>query len=334
MAVPMTGNALLRRIDIHHHIYPQCYLAKAEAGVRAVAHAFYPELAKWTPERALEAMDRDGVAVALASISAPGVWFGNAAAATALARECNEYGARLAADHKGRFGHLAALALPDVDASLREIEYALDTLDADGICLMSNYDDRWPGDDAFAPVFDELNRRKAVVFFHPVVPSFVKVMRTDLPAATIEFPFDTTRAITSLIYGGVTTRCPDIRFVFSHGGGAMPALVGRLTGLEHYRKDLAARVPQGVLHELGKMYFDVVSVTNPGGFSALRQLTGMSHLLFGSDYPFLQAATTAGELAALSLDTDAVAAIEYGNALALFPKLASPARKPLAPAEQ
>ena len=260
-----------RRIDVHHHIYPKSYLAKAEQGVRGIAHAFYPELEKWTPQRAIGDMDRDGVAVSLLSISAPGIWFGDAVAARALSRDCNEHGARLAHDHASRFGHLAALPLPDIDGSLREIEYAFDVLNADGICLMSNYDDVWLGDASFAPVFDELERRSAVVLVHPVVASFVAGMRAELPAATIEFPFDTTRAIASLLYGGTATRCPNVRFIFSHGGGAMPMLVGRLLGLEYYRKDLAARIPGGARDALSKLYFDVVSVTNAGGFAALRR---------------------------------------------------------------
>jgi predicted TIM-barrel fold metal-dependent hydrolase len=320
-ALDHSGPPAAHRVDLHHHIYPKFYLDQAEQGVRAVAHAFYPKLLEWTPAAAIETMDREGVGVAVTSISAPGIWFGDATAARGLARSCNEYGMQLARDYPGRFGHFAALPLPDVEGSLREIEYAFDVLGADGICLMSNYDDRWPGDPAFAPVFDELDRRQAVVFFHPVVASFVSAMTAELPAATLEFPFDTTRAIASLIYSGTTTRCPNIRFIFSHGGGAMPALVGRLLGLERYRKDLAARAPRGALHELNKFYFDVVTVTNTGAFSAMRHVAGIPNLLFGSDYPFLSPGITADELPRLDLDPTELRAIESGNARSLFPRL-------------
>jgi predicted TIM-barrel fold metal-dependent hydrolase len=266
-------------------------------------------------------MDRAGIATAVSSISTPGIWFGDAAAARRLARECNEYAARLAGDHKRRFGMFAALPLPDVDASLREIEYALDVLGADGVGLMTNYDDRWPGEPAWAPVFDELERRRAVVYFHPTAAKACTNLLPGLPPATLEFPFDTTRAITSLLLSGTFSRCPHVRFIFSHGGGALPMLAGRLAGFLSVRTDLAARVPNGVLPELRKLYYDVVGVANPVAFGAVRQLAGISQLLFGTDYPFFPPDRTVNGLAELGLGPGDLRAIERDNALALLPRL-------------
>ena len=166
-------------------------------------------------------------------------------------------------DHKGRFGHFATLPLPDVEGSLREIEYVYDTLKADGIALTTNYVDKYPGEADWAPVFDELNRRKAVVYFHPTAASFAFNRVKDIPPPTIEFPFDTTRTITSLLFSGTLSRCPDIKWIFSHGGGALgdggePAGRSRASN----RPELAARVPNGVKHELRKLYLDVVGIND------------------------------------------------------------------------
>lgn len=307
------------RIDTHHHFYPPVYLAKAGDRIKVVTHALYPRLLEWTPARAIETMDRDGIATAIASISTPGVWFGDDAAARALARECNEYAADLARDHKGRFGSFAILPLPDVDGSLREIEYALDVLKADGICLMTCCADKWPGDPAYAAVFDELDRRKAVTYFHPNAASFLAHVLPDIPAPTIEFPFDTTRAIVSLMFGGTLARCPDIRFIFSHGGGALAMVAHRIAGLARNRPELAARVPNGVMAELKRLYFDVVGLASAGAFHAVHELAGTSHLLFGTDYPFWSTESAVINLAGLNLEANVHQAIERDNALALLP---------------
>lgn len=308
------------RIDTHHHIVPPRYLARERERIFSVAHVHAPKLAAWTPSVSLEEMDRCGVATAIASISSPGVWFGDARASRELSRECNEYAAQMARDHKGRFGVFAALPLPDTDGSLREIEYALDVLKADGVGLLTNYGDAWPGDPRFAPVFDELNRRKAVVYFHPTAPGFCSGLLPEIPPPTIEFPFDTTRAILTLMVSGTFSRCADIRFIFSHAGGALPMVAHRIAAVISTRKELAARLPNGVMHEFRRLYYDVVNAANPIAFNAIRQLAGASQLLFGSDFPFWSAQTTVSALAELKLDAGDLRAIERGNALALFPR--------------
>jgi 6-methylsalicylate decarboxylase len=309
------------RIDTHHHIYPAHYVTSQEQRLRATTHALFLKVQAWTPAQSIETMDRNGIATAIVSISSPGVWFGDDAAARALARVCNEYAANMVRDFKGRFGSFAILPLPDVDGSLREIEYAFDVLKADGVALMSNCNDKWPGDPTFAPVFDELNRRKAVAYFHPTAASFLANVIPGVPAPTIEFPFDTTRAIVSLLFGGTFSRCPDVRFIFSHGGGALPMLAGRIVGLVRNRKDLAERLPNGVLHEFNRLYLDVVGVYSRSCFEATRELVGGSQLLFGTDFPFWAPETAVTGVADLKLDAKDTAAVERDNALRLLPRL-------------
>ena len=311
----------LHRIDTHHHPYPPVYIAKTGDVLKHTTHAFYDRLTKWQPSQAIEAMDKDGIAVSVLSISTPSVWLGDAVSSRIFARECNEAAAQIQADHRGRFGHFAALPLPDTDGCLQEIEYAFNALKADGIALTTNYVDKYPGDEAFAPVFEELDRRKAVVYFHPTAASFAFNVIPNIPPPTIEFPFDTTRAIVSLLFGGTFHRCPNIKWIFSHGGGALPMVANRLVGLAKNRPELNARVPNGVMHELSKLYVDVVGVTTPGAMRAVLDIVPMSHLLFGSDFPFWSPETTIKGLAGLKLSAADLQAIERDNALKLLPRL-------------
>jgi predicted TIM-barrel fold metal-dependent hydrolase len=307
------------RIDTHHHVFPPRYLALERDRIKAMTHAHFDRVAAWTPEKSLESMDASGTAVAMLSMSTPGLWFGNAKVARDYASEFNEYCAVLKVKHPGRFGFLAALPLPDIDASLQVIEEAYGALGADGIGLMTNAADIWPGDPKLAPVFDALNRRKAVVFFHPNSTSFSDIVLPGIPAATIEFPFDTMRAITSLLFHGTFARCVDIRFVFSHGGGVLPMLAGRLEGLTKARPDLARHVPHGVLHELKRQYYDTAGIVNPVAFNAIKQLVGTSQLLFGSDVPFWDAKLLVAGLNDLIDNSSERNAVDFGNACALFP---------------
>jgi 6-methylsalicylate decarboxylase len=304
------------RIDVHHHFSSPGFIAAITArktGQRP--------LMEWTPARAIEAMDSGGVATSVASISEPGVWFGDNAAARALARECNEYGTRLIADHPGRFGLFATLPLPDVEGALREIEYSFETLKADGACCLTSYQGKYLGDPAFAPVMDELNRRKAVVFVHPVRAECCVDLLPNRDALGITLASDTTYAIASVLFSGTATRCPDIRFIWSHGGGTMPYITGRFTAVN--RPNLAQKLPRGVMYEIQKFYYDSAQAVSPYTLAALTRLVPVSHILFGTDYPFGTAEPDARGLADFGLSAGDIQAIERDNSLGLFPRLAA-----------
>jgi predicted TIM-barrel fold metal-dependent hydrolase len=314
----------MRLIDVHHHLFPPGYAdgpARAtlmsQSGGRSNA-----TIASWTPGASLAEMDRCGIASAMLSVATPGTWFGDAAESRDLSRMCNEYGAKLARDHSGRFGSFSSLPLPDVEGSLREIAYSLDVLQADGFVLMTSYDNRWPGEAEFAPVFDELNRRKAVVFFHPTAPACCKGLITDVVDATIEYMFDTVRAITSLLYSGTLSRCPDIRFIFSHNGSAVPLLQDRITAPMKANPKLAARAPNGPLHDLRRLYFETAGSVLPESFCALLRLVSTRSVLFGTDYPLgrMTAQQTLDGLLEQGFDAEDLQLVARGNALRLFPR--------------
>lgn len=310
-----------RRIDVHHHLMPPKYVA--EAGHERLFSVSPPKLRmplEWTPARSVEEMDRYGIATSITSIATPGVWFGDNAAGRRLARECNEYATRMTEDYPGRFGVFASLPLPDVDGCLREIEYAFDALRADGVVLMTSVQNRWLGDDAFAPVFDELNRRRAVVYVHPVAPDCCRNLIPHVADAVIEFPMDTTRAIVSLLYSGTFARCPEIRFIFSHSGGMLPFVASRVARAPALDPALVDKVPNGAMYELKKLYYEICSATSPMAMAALMQLVAVSQILFGTDYPWRYAGPTAEEFDAYPLSAADRRAINRGSALALFPR--------------
>ena len=302
-------------IDVHHHLSPPAYIA--DFGKRKLLER--PTL-DWTPEKSIADMDKAGVATAILSITTPGVWYGDDAAAVPLARVCNEYGAKLAGDSARRFGTFAILPLPNVDASLKEIEYALDTLKSDGIGLMTSYGDKWLGDPAFAPVMDELDRRKAVVFVHPTTANCCRNLIAQVPAPIIEFGTDTTRTIASLVFTGTAARCPDIKFIFSHAGGTMPFLIERFVRLPLLSKAAAANTPGGVLPMLQKFRYDTAQAANPAAMAALTKVVPTSQILFGTDFPFRTAADHVNGLKAIFQDDD-WRKIARGNTLPLFPRL-------------
>jgi predicted TIM-barrel fold metal-dependent hydrolase len=301
------------RIDTHHHFTVPKLIAESTAkGVNQVG------LQDWTPQKSLDQMDKGGVATSIVSISDPGVWFGDNTAARALARECNEYAVRMIKNYPGRFGLFATLPLPDVDGSLLELEYALDTLKADGACVLSSYGGKYLGNPAFTPLMEELNRRKTVVFCHPYCAACgTETVLLDGQNRGVEFVFDTTRTIVSLMANGTVTKFPDIRFIWSHGGGTVPYITSRLNGV-------APQLPKGVIYELQKFYYDTAQAFNPYTLPSFKKLVPTSHILFGTDFPLgggSGLAVSKGLIDNGGFSESELRAIDRENALELLPRL-------------
>ena len=304
------------RIDTHHHLASPGFIAEI-AGRRTGQQP----LMRWTVAKSIDDMDQGGVATSILSISEPGVFFGNYDAARALARECNDFGAKVIADHPGRFGLFAIVPMPDVEGSLREIAYALDTLKVDGICMMTDYQGKFLGDAAFTPVMEELNRRKAVVYTHPYRNDCCRNLIPDVPEPVIELGTDTTRTIASLLFSGTAAKFPDIQWIFSHAGGTAPALMQRFNSLFAARKDLQPRLPLGPAHYMERFCYDTASATTIYPLAALTKLVKPTQILFGTDYPFGPAKNVAAGLRAVGLfSAEDLQAIERGNAARIMPR--------------
>jgi predicted TIM-barrel fold metal-dependent hydrolase len=305
-------------IDVHHHFSPPAY-----AEITAQKKVAPAALAGWSPQKTIDDMDQAGVATAMNSIVAPGVWFGDPDQARRLARDSNEYAAKMVSDYKGRFGSFATLTLPDIDGSLREIEYALDVLKADGVMLFTSYDDKWLGDPFFAPIFEELNRRQAVVFTHPTTNACCANLLPGISSAEIEYGTDTTRAIVRMVYSGSAKRYPNIRMIFSHGGGTMPYLIGRFVNrVARSHENTGERQQHDFKAEIEKFYYDTAQTFNPVPMTALKHVVPTSQILFGTDYPYRSSSeNTTGLTESMAFTPEELEAIRSKNALNILPRL-------------
>jgi 6-methylsalicylate decarboxylase len=304
-------------IDVHHHYTSPALLAMMLG--RRTNQGFNQA---WTLQKSLDAMDAAGVATAVVSTSDPGVFFGDYDQAKALARDCNEYQARMVADHKGRFGMFTTLPLPDVDNTLAEIAYGMDTLKAQGVGMMTSYGTKYLGDPAFIPVMQELNRRKATVFVHPLQPACCTNVVSKVPDVVVEYGTETSRTIASLLMNHTTINYPDIRFIFSHGGGDVPFLTFRFARMVGGDPDLMKAVPGGAVPLIQRLYFDTAQAWNQYTMPSLAKLMPTDHIVFGSDFPAASPLDTVNGLRAFGFSDDALAKIERQNALAILPNLA------------
>ncbi len=274
-----------RHLDVHHHIVPEFYRdAVAAAGIVAPDGAHLPE---WVPDDMLAMMDERHVAAAIVSVPPPGVHFGDPADAAKLARRCNEYAADLVHAHPDRLGAFAALPLPDVDATLEELAYALDVLGLDGVGLYSNTRGRYLGDPLLDPVFAELDRRGAVCLMHPTTPPIDPAPLLGLPGWFAEYVFDSTRALSNMSIRGTFERYQNFRLIVTHAGGTAPYIANRIHNAWREFPGGPEAAPQGPLEYLRRLYFDTASCGLGHALRLVRDFAGADRILVGTDYPFV-----------------------------------------------
>lgn len=310
-------------VDIHHHVLPDFFWRATNEGDSPVGGIAPPP---WSPAAALSFLDDAGIDVAVTSISTPGVHMGDDRPARALARRCNEFSANLIRDHAARFAGFACLPLPDTDGALAELSYALDTLELDGVVLFSNARGVYLGDRSLSPLFEELQRRSAVVFVHPNPSPDPTAHHLGLPDSLIDFPADTTRAIAQLHYSNTFARTGDVTYIFSHAGGTAPYLAGRFGIVDEMGVIPGREERLSAAETFRHLYFDTaLSWTDPV-LTMLRSVVGLDHVVFGSDHPYLRRDLAVGcrqhiEDSAVLIDSER-ASILGGTAARLIPRLA------------
>ncbi len=306
----------LRRIDTHAHTTPDFWREALPA--HGGDPAGWPTPI-WSPEIHLEFMDKYGIETSILSVTAPSVngWKGKDKAD--MARRLNDYVATLVDANPTRWGNFATLPLPDVDATLKEIDYAFDEISADGVVILTNYEGKYLGEEEFRPVWDELNRRKAVVFIHPTMPPFSAT--PGLPAPILDYPFDTTRTAANMMVHGIPKDYPDMKVILSHAGGMLPYIAYRVI----VRGD---SVPQEYLDALKWFYYDVALSASPTALPALLKLVDASHVTYGSDFNYAPPATSGWYVNYLDNGADLTEEqrhwINRGTAETLFPRFTRP----------
>jgi predicted TIM-barrel fold metal-dependent hydrolase len=181
-------------------------------------------------------------------------------------------------------------------------------------------------------VHEELNRRKAVVYVHPIEANCCRNIVKDVADTVVEYGADTTRTIASLIFSGTSARYPDVTWIFSHGGGMMPFVIERFVSgtqveivpgivTKGQGSNPPQKVPKGVLYELRKMYYDTAQATNPVAMGALRKVVPVSQIVYGTDYWYRSAAETARGLTTDKVfSEEELRAINRGNAERILPR--------------
>lgn len=267
------------RIDVHTHLVPPFWADELKTHGGDPSGWSAPE---WAPDKLLSFMDSVEIAASILSLTAPGIegWHGEER--NSIARQVNDYGAKLKQQNPKQFGYLATLPMPDVDATLTELKRCYEELDVDGVCLHSNFEGSYLGEPGFDSVWEELNRRSAVVLIHPTTPAGVKVLKGQ-PSPMEDYPADTTKCAFDLVCSGHLQRYPSLKIILSHGGGFLPYASSRLAEL---RASLSPdRSTDQLLADMKKFYFDTALVA-PSGMPSLVAFTDETHILFGTDFPY------------------------------------------------
>lgn len=311
------------RIDVHFHIIPQFFQeAVKNASVGPARRAGYPP---YSAELGVELMDANGIQSAITSVGAPGVQFLDSGPAKLLARKLNEHASELSTIFPGRYGAFSTVPMRDINDAVGEIEYCLDTLNHQGVCLFASYGEKFLGDPVFDPVLDALNERGAVCFVHPALHPASRRLDLNVPGGVMEYLFDTTRAAVNLIFSSALDRFPDVKFILSHAGGTLPYFAWRLAASPRFDPALPQWPREKFENALRHFWYDNALSCGPATMGTLKSVADPRKILFGSDWPFVQASLVGEEVAThqmIGLHTDAErAAIDRKNALTLFPGL-------------
>lgn len=267
----------LERIDMHSHYFPDKYyhlLNKYD-----ITHPDNVFVPKWNLKDHLSKMEKANIIYTALSITSPFFNFVDSSELAQAVRECNEEGSKIAEENPDKIGILASLPLPDIQASIDEIEYCTKKLNVKGFALPTHASGVYMGNPALDPVMKALDDVGALVTLHPTSPALViENVNETLPIPLFEFYVDTTRAMLNMVYRKVFDKFPNIRFVMPHGGGCFTTMVERLSS--------GAGAALDIRGNMKKMYFDLAGSPLPIHLPMLLEIVGAEKLVYGVDFPY------------------------------------------------
>jgi aminocarboxymuconate-semialdehyde decarboxylase len=253
------------------------------------------------------------------TLTTPGTHVEPPERAARLARLVNDSFAAIVRERSPRFTALATLPLCDPDASVTELRRAMTELHLPGAMLFSNVNGVALADSRFDSLYAEAHRLGAVLHIHPTDPVGVEAMTEYWLMPLVGFLFDTTLAAAKLVFAGIPERYPDIKWVLSHLGGAIPYLAERLDRGWRAFPDCRVNIDKPPSDYLRRFYFDTVNF-DPGALRLAVDFAGVSQILAGSDYPHQIGSIPLMKesLAALNVSPEERAMITGANAQTLY----------------
>jgi aminocarboxymuconate-semialdehyde decarboxylase len=285
-------------IDFHNHYYPPEYLdavkkgparVRLDYGADGIPRLHYPgDYNILVPgHRDLDVREQvlreHGVDKQVITFTTPGVHFEEPATAVTMARDINDAFAR-EVKRRRHFAALATLPLNDPPEAVREFERAIGDLGFPGAMVFSNVNGTPLAAADFEPLWKKANESNAVIYVHPAHPHHVEGMEKYWLTALVGFLFDTTLAAAHLVFAGVPERYPNIQWVLTHMGGALPYLAERCDrGYEAFA-DCRQNISKPPTEYFKQFYYDTVNF-NPDAIEFAIKFAGADRILAGSDYP-------------------------------------------------
>jgi len=271
-------------VDFHHHAYSPEYIAEMKK--HGIEESLGFKIPPFHPEKNMKVMDKLGIDKANLSLSAPGVYVKDDKTAAKIARIVNR-GLKVYKDaYPERYGAMAALPFPAKNESVAELECALDELGFDGVGVLTSADGHYFGEKGHDDLFREMDKRHAVVFVHPEDVRLPKGIYLGI-GPFFERVLETTRAAYNLLINGYMERYPNIRYIFSHGGGGIPVMARRIVA-ESFRAEGVQPDDERFetrLNALRRNFFDTAQ-RGDSILSGLKAFCGNGQIVFGSDYPY------------------------------------------------